>query len=159
MAKVTKTNAARILDKKGINYELLSYEVDEENLGAEHVAELLNIPLDHAFKTLVLRGDKTGILVACVAGNKEIHLKKLAALSKNKKVEMVPMKDILGLTGYIRGGVSPLGMKKEYPTFVDESMLSKEKIIVSAGQRGLQLYLQPQDLLQAVVCTVGEITE
>jgi len=159
MAKTTKTNAARILDKKGIAYELLSYEVDEQNLGAEHVAELLNIPLEQAFKTLVLRGDKTGILVACVAGDKEINLKKLAALSKNKKVEMVPMKDILGLTGYIRGGVSPLGMKKEYPTFVDESMLTKEKIIVSAGQRGLQLYLKPQDLLQSISCTVGEITE
>ncbi|MBR6756016.1 MAG: Cys-tRNA(Pro) deacylase [Peptococcaceae bacterium] len=159
MAKTTKTNAARILEKKGIAYELLSYEVDEQNLGAEHVAELLNIPLEQAFKTLVLRGDKTGILVACVAGDKEINLKKLAALSKNKKVEMVPMKDILGLTGYIRGGVSPLGMKKEYPTFVDESMLTKEKIIVSAGQRGLQLYLKPQDLLQSISCTVGEITE
>jgi len=159
MAKTTKTNAARILDKKGIAYELLSYEVDEQNLGAEHVAELLNIPLEQAFKTLVLRGDKTGILVACVAGDKEINLKKLAALSKNKKVEMVPMKDILGLTGYIRGGVSPLGMKKEYPTFVDESMLTKEKIIVSAGQGGLQLYLKPQNLLQSISGTLGEITE
>lgn len=157
MSKITKTNAARMLDKMKIPYELLTYTVDEENLGAEHVAEELNIPIENAYKTLVLRGETTGVLVACVPGHKEIHLKKLASLSKNKKVEMVPLKDILGLTGYIRGGVSPLGMKKVYPTFVDESVLHKDKIIVSAGQRGLQLYLKPQDLLQAITCTVGDI--
>lgn len=157
--KQSKTNAARILDRLKIPYELLTYEVDENNLGAENVASKLNISLKAAVKTLVARGDKTGILVACLAGDKEIDLKKLALLSHNKKVEMVHLKEILELTGYIRGGVSPLGMKKSYPIYFDESALKEEKIIVSAGQRGIQLYLLSEDLLKATEAVVGDISQ
>lgn len=157
--KQSKTNAARILDRLKIPYKLLTYEVDENNLGAENVASKLNIPLKAAVKTLVARGDKTGILVACLAGDKEIDLKKLALLSHNKKVEMVHLKEILELTGYIRGGVSPLGMKKSYPIYFDESALKEEKIIVSAGQRGIQLYLLSEDLLKATEAVVGDISQ
>lgn len=160
MTKAHKTNAARILDSLQIEYELLSYEVDENDLGAENVAAKCGIPLEQAVKTLVLEGDKNGILVACVPGSCEIDLKKLAKLSGNKKVEMVPMKNILSLTGYIRGGVSPLGMKKNYPTYVEEIILLYDDIICSAGQRGLQLHLNPQDLLSALEeYTVGDISE
>ena len=158
--KTHKTNAARILDAKGINYELLSYEVDENDLGAENVAQKCGIPLEQAVKTLVLEGDKNGILVACVPGNCEIDLKKLAKASGNKKVDMVHQKDILGLTGYIRGRVSPLGMKKSYPTYIEEIVFLYDDIICSAGQRGLQLHLNPNDLLSAVEnCTVADISE
>ena len=148
MAKVHKTNAARILDSHQIAYELISYEVDENDLGAENVAKKCHIPVEQSVKTLVLQGDKTGILVACVPGNCEIELKKLAKLSGNKKVEMVPMKNILALTGYIRGGVSPLGMKKKYPTFIDETAILFDRIYVSAGMRGMQIILRPDDLIQ-----------
>ena len=158
--KAHKTNAARILDALGIKYELLSYEVDENDLGAENVAKKCGISLEQAVKTLVLEGDKTGILAACVPGDCEIDLKKLAKLSGNKKVEMVPQKNILALTGYIRGGVSPLGMKKSYPTYIEELVFLYDDIICSAGQRGLQLHLNPQDLQKAVEkCTVGDISE
>ena len=160
MAKVHKTNAARILHSHQIAYELISYEVDENDLGAENVAKKCHIPLEQSVKTLVLQGDKTGILVACVPGNCEIELKKLAKLSGNKKVEMVPMKNILALTGYIRGGVSPLGMKKKYPTYVEEMITIYDDIICSAGERGLQLHLKPQDLLLAIEeYTIGDISE
>lgn len=160
MGKMHKTNAARILDSCGINYELLSYEVDENDLGAENVAKKCGIPLEQAVKTLVLEGDKNGILVACVPGSAEIDLKKLAKLSGNKKVEMVPQKNILALTGYIRGGVSPLGMKKSYPTYIEEIVFLYDDIICSAGQRGLQLHLNPEDLKTAIgECVVGDISE
>lgn len=160
MGKMHKTNAARILDSCGINYELLSYEVDENDLGAENVAKKCGIPLEQAVKTLVLEGDKNGILVACVPGSAEIDLKKLAKLSGNKKVEMVPQKNILALTGYIRGGVSPLGMKKSYPTYIEEIVFLYDDIICSAGQRGLQLHLNPEDLKNAIgECVVGDISE
>ena len=160
MAKVHKTNAARILDSHQIAYELISYEVDENDLGAENVAKKCPIPVEQSVKTLVLQGDKTGILVACVPGNCEIELKKLAKLSGNKKVEMVPMKNILALTGYIRGGVSPLGMKKKYPTYVEEIILLYDDIICSAGERGLQFHLNPQDLLKALEeYTIGDISD
>ena len=157
MKKTVKTNAARLLDKMNIQYELLTYDVDENDLGAENVCRKLNIPLDASVKTLVLRGDKTGVLVACVPGSSEIDLKKLAQLSDNKKVEMIHQKEIHGLTGYLRGGVSPLGMKKQYPTFLEESVLRQEKIIVSAGMRGLQLYLKACDLAQAIAPQIGAI--
>ena len=160
MAKVHKTNAARILDNHQITYELISYEVDENDLGAENVSAKCHMPLEQSVKTLVLQGDKTGILVACLPGNCELELKKLAKLSGNKKVEMVPMKNILPLTGYIRGGVSPLGMKKKYPTYVEEMITIYDDIICSAGERGLQLHLKPQDLLLAIEeYTIGDISE
>ena len=160
MAKVHKTNAARILDNHQIAYELISYEVDENDLGAENDSAKCHMPLEQSVKTLVLQGDKTGILVACVPGNCELELKKLAKLSGNKKVEMVPMKNILPLTGYIRGGVSPLGMKKKYPTYVEEMITIYDDIICSAGERGLQLHLKPQDLLLALEeYIIGDISE
>jgi len=160
MAKQQKTNAARILDSHQIKYELLSYEVDENDLGAENVAAKCGMPLEQAVKTLVLSGDKHNILVACVPGNYEINLKKLAKLSGNKKVEMLPMKDILATSGYIRGGVSPIGMKKNYPTYLEEIIFLYDDIICSAGQRGLQFHLNPQDLLKAIEnYTIGDISE
>lgn len=159
MKKAAKTNAARILDKLGIPYELLTYEVDENDLSAGNVSHKLNIPVDHSVKTLVARGDKTGVIIACLPGDQEINLKKLASLSQNKKVEMVPLKEVLALTGYIRGGVSPLGMKKRYPTFLEQSVMEKEHIICSAGQRGIQLYLTPEDLVKAVGCIIGPLAD
>ena len=157
MKKLPKTNAVRILDKKQVAYELLTYEVDETDLGAENVAAKCAMPLEQAVKTLVLRGDKQGVLVACVPGNSEIDLKKLAELSGNKKVEMVPMKEILNLTGYIRGGVSPIGMKKEYTTYMEEMIFLYDQVIMSAGQRGLQLKLNPYDLQKVLKFEIGDI--
>ena len=152
-----KTNAARILDKQSISYQIKEYTVDENDLSAENVAKKLGIPLPQVFKTLVARGDKTGVLVACIPGDGEVDLKLLAAISGNKKVEMVAMKEIQGLTGYIRGGVSPIGMKKLYPTFLDESALQFEFIMISAGQRGLQLMLSPSDLVVVVKAKASKL--
>lgn len=153
--KTKKTNAARILDKLKINYGLLEYEVDENNLDAVHVAKIAGIPPEKIFKTLCIRGDKTGVIFACLAGNMEVDLKSLARVSGNKKVEMVHLKEVLELTGYIRGGVSPLGAKKNYPVFIDEHIFSQEEISISAGQRGLQIILTPKDLIKATNATVG----
>ncbi|MBM7615633.1 Cys-tRNA(Pro) deacylase [Alkaliphilus hydrothermalis] len=153
-----KTNAARILDKHKIQYEMIEYEVDENDLSAENVANKLNMPLNQIFKTLVARGDKTGVLVACVPGGDELNLKSLANLSGNKKVEMVPLKEIQQLTGYIRGGCSPIGMKKNYPTFIDESALAFSQLTISAGMRGQQLSLAPEDLISVTKAQVGPIT-
>lgn len=155
--KTAKTNGARILDALGIGYELLTYEVDEANLGAENVCAKLGMSLDHSVKTLVLRGDKKGILVACMPGSGEIDLKKLAILSGNKKIEMVPVKEVLSLTGYIRGGVSPLGMKKNYPIFMEERLIEADQIIVSAGLRGVQLKMALKDLVGAISPTLGDL--
>ena len=157
MKKLIKTNAARILDQNRIEYELISYEVDENDLSAENVAAKCNMPVEQSVKTLVLRGDKTGIIVACIPGDAAVDLKKLADVSHNKKVEMVPMKEILSLTGYIRGGVSPLGMKKEYPIYMEEIVLLYDEIILSAGQRGLQLKLDPKLLLQVLPIQIADI--
>lgn len=154
-----KTNAARLLDSLGIPYELLEYEVDENDLSARHVAESTGQPIERIYKTLVAKGDKHGVLVACVPGARELDLKALAQASGNKKVEMVPMKDVLGLTGYIRGGCSPLGMKKAYPTYIDDSAEAFDYIIVSAGQRGLQLKLEPQALARAAEARFYPISE
>lgn len=150
-----KTNAARLLDSLSIPYTLQSYEVDEEDLSALHVAQVLGIPAEHIYKTLVARGDKTGVLVCCIPGPGELDLKALAQASGNKKADLVPLKELLALTGYIRGGCSPLGMKKLYPTYIDEAVLQQSEIMVSAGQRGLQLKLAAADLvavLKAKVC-------
>jgi Cys-tRNA(Pro)/Cys-tRNA(Cys) deacylase len=144
---MTKTNAARILDSAGIHYELVAYEVDEDDLSAIAVAAKLGQDVEQVFKTLVLRGDKSGIFVCIIPGAEELNLKKAAACSGNKSVAMVAVKEIMELTGYIRGGCSPVGMKKKYPTFIDETCSLFDKIYVSAGLRGLQLKIAPNDLI------------
>ncbi len=147
--EIKKTNAARLLDREKIAYELIPYLVDENNLGAEHVATSLNENIEQVFKTILLHGDKTGYLVGVVPGNLEVDLKAIAKISKNKKVEPIPVKDLLPLTGYIRGGCSPLGMKKKFPVFLHETALQFPFIFVSAGIRGLQLKIAPSDLVRA----------
>lgn len=142
-----KTIAARILDQAKIAYELREYEWDEDELDAVTVARKVDLPPEQVFKTLVVRGDKTGVLVACIPGNAELDLKQLASVTGNKKVEMVPVKEIQALTGYIRGGCSPLGMKKEYPFWLDETAEILDVISISAGQRGLQILLSGEDLI------------
>lgn len=142
-----KTNAARILDKEKIAYELISYDIDESDLSAQHVAHLLDQNIDQIFKTLVLKGDKTGYFVCLIPGSKELNLKHTALISGNKNCDLIPMKDLMGLTGYIRGGCSPIGMKKHFPTFIDKSCLNFEHIFISAGQRGLQIQITPSDLI------------
>lgn len=157
MTKIKKTNAAQILENLKIPYEIKTYEVDEEDLSAVHVAETAGIDISTVFKTLVTRGDKTGILMAVINGNDEINLKHLAKASGNKSVEMIALKELLPLTGYVRGGCSPLGAKKDYPVFLDSKALTHEKISISAGQRGMQLILSPQDLVKATKATVADL--
>ena len=158
MAKKTdKTNAARLLDKAGISYKLIPYEFDENDLAAQHVADSLGQDIARVFKTLVLHGDKTGHLVCVIPGNCEVDLKALAKASGNKKVEMIPMKDLLAVTGYIRGGCSPIGMKKRFPTYFHSTALDHETIFVSAGVRGLQIEMAPQALISFVGGTLAEV--
>ncbi len=147
--KIQKTNAVRILDRCGISYELLTYPVDESDLSAVHVAEVMGIPLERLYKTLVVRGDRTGIFMAVVPGGGELDLKAAAAASGNKRAEMVHLKEVFDLTGYVRGGCSPLGAKKAYPVYLDESALAHERICISAGRRGEQIELAPGDLVRA----------
>jgi len=154
---MTKTNAARILDKLGIKYDLLAYEVDETDLSAIAVADKLDQNVDQVFKTLVLQGDRSGIFVCVIPGAEELDLKKAAQISGNKSVAMVPVKEILNMTGYIRGGCSPVGMKKSYPTFVDESCILFDFIFVSAGIRGLQLKLSPDDLIKVTSAQICDL--
>ncbi|MCQ2607910.1 MAG: Cys-tRNA(Pro) deacylase [Bacteroidales bacterium] len=155
--KINKTNAARFLDKLKMSYELVPYEVDENDLGAEHIADQLNEPIEQVFKTLVLRGDKIGIFVCVIPGNLEVDLKLAAKISGNKNCDMIHLKELQPLTGYIRGGCSPLAMKKKYPVFFHKSALEQDIIYVSAGVRGLQIKIAPQDLITAAEATVGEI--
>ncbi len=152
-----KTNAVRHLDTLKIRYELLEYEVDEDDLSAETVAGKIGLQLEKVFKTLVVRGDKTGVLMACVPSVGELDLKALAAASGNKKVEMVPLKEVLPLTGYIRGGVSPIGAKKAYPVYLDRGALDHDSISISAGVRGCQIFINPKDLMKAA--NVAQTTE
>lgn len=154
-----KTNACRVLDTEKVAYTIHEYDWDEEALDAVTVAGKIGLPPSNIFKTLVLRGDKTGILMACVPGNKELDLKALAALSKNKKVELVSVKEIQGLTGYIRGGVSPLGVKKSYPLFLDSTIRECDPVSISAGKRGLQIFLNGQDLVKVSQGILGEISK
>ena len=147
---VPKTNAMRRLDAAGIPYEVLTYEVDENDLSGTHIAAQIGLPLDMVFKTLVAKGDKTGHLVFCIPVDREIDLRPAAALTGNKKIEMVHVKDLLGLTGYIRGGCSPIGMKKKFPTYFDATAAGHEKITVSAGVRGAQLLLDREALVKFV---------
>ena len=155
--KIEKTNAARLLDKAGISYKLIPYEFDENDLAAQHVADSLGQDIARVFKTLVLHGDRTGHIVCVVPGNAEVDLKALAKASGNKKVEMIAMKDLLGVTGYIRGGCSPIGMKKRFPTFFHTSALDFDTIYVSAGVRGLQLEINPSELIRFVSATTADV--
>jgi Cys-tRNA(Pro)/Cys-tRNA(Cys) deacylase len=154
---MTKTNAARILDAASVRYELREYEVDEDDLSAPRVAEKIGMPPEEVFKTLVARGDRNGVLMACIPANTELDLKALAAVSGNKKVELVAVKEVLPLTGYIRGGVSPIGAKKPYPFYLDETAILFDAISVSAGLRGCQLVLAPDDLVRITDATYGAI--
>jgi len=153
-----KTNSARILEAAGVRYELRQYEVDESDLSAPHVAQAIGMPPEQVFKTLVARGDRTGVLLACIPANSELDLKALAAASGNKKVELVAVKEVLGLTGYIRGGVSPVGTRKPYPLYLDETAELWDLISVSAGVRGLQMLLSPGDLVRLTSAHVAAIT-
>lgn len=146
--KINKTNAARLLDKAKINYELISYEVDETDLSAIHVARQLNEPIEQLFKTLVLHGDKSGYFVCVIPGGEELNLKLAAKVSGNKNCHMILMKDLLNVTGYIRGACSPIGMKKKYPTYIHSSCKDFDFIYISAGQRGLQIKIAPMDLIK-----------
>ena len=158
MAKKTeKTNAARLLDKAGISYKLIPYEFDENDLAAQHVAESLGQDIARVFKTLVLHGDRTGHIVCVIPGNGEVDLKALAKVSGNKKVEMIAMKDLLQVTGYIRGGCSPIGMKKKFPTYFHSTATDFETIYVSAGVRGLQVEIAPADLIGFTGASVAEV--
>ena len=156
---IEKTNAARLLDRAGIAYNLIPYEFDESDLAASHVAQSLGEPIERVFKTLVLHGDKNGYLVCVVPGNTEVDLKALAKASGNKKTEMIPMKDLLAVTGYIRGGCSPIGMKKKYPTYIHSTALGFDSIFISAGVRGLQLQRAPSELMSFTNATVGDFAE
>jgi Cys-tRNA(Pro)/Cys-tRNA(Cys) deacylase len=154
---MAKTNAARILDAASIRYELREYEVDEDDLSAPRVAEKIGMPSEQVFKTLVARGDRSGVLIACIPANTELDLKALAAASGNKKVELVAVKEVLPLTGYIRGGVSPIGVRKPYPFYLDETAILFDVMSVSAGVRGCQLVLAPDDLARITEATYGAI--
>ncbi|MFT4071867.1 MAG: Cys-tRNA(Pro) deacylase [Dysgonamonadaceae bacterium] len=154
MTKINKTNAARLLDKMNLSYHLIPYEVDEADLSAKHVAEQLGEDVRQVFKTLVLHGNKTGYFVCVIPGAEEVDLKLAAKYSGNKNCEMIPMKELLPITGYIRGACSPIGMKKHFPTFIDSSCLNCEKIYVSAGIRGIQIEISPRDLIQAAQANV-----
>lgn len=157
MSGINKTNAARLLDKAKIKYELVPYEVDENDLAATHIATQLGEDICQVFKTLVLKGDKTGHFVCVVPGDAEVDLKKAAKVSGNKKVDLIPMKELLPTTGYIRGGCSPVGMKKAFPTYFHSTCMDFDYIYVSAGVRGLQLKIAPADLVKYVRASVAEI--
>ncbi len=154
-----KTNAARFLDRLNIHYEIREYEVDESDLSAESVAEKVDLPIGQVFKTLVARGDRTGVFLACIPGGTELDLKEMAEVSGNKKVEMVPVKEVLPLTGYIRGGVSPIGTKKHYPTYLDESAFQYPFISISAGARGCQLLVDPKSLASVLEAKLVPISK
>jgi Cys-tRNA(Pro)/Cys-tRNA(Cys) deacylase len=154
-----KTNAVRVLDQLGIPYQLLTYDVDPDDLAAENTAAKVGIPADQLFKTLVIRGDRTGICLAVIPANMHLDLKAIAKLTQNRKVEPVPLKEVQPLTGYIRGGVTALACKKDYPVYVEETIELFAEIAVSGGMRGLLIQLAPADYLQAVRGTVGAIAQ
>ncbi len=152
-----KTNAARLLDSLGITYELREYEVDPDDLAAESVAAKIGLPPEQVFKTLVARGDRNGVCMAMIPANTELDLKALAAATGNKKIDLVPLKEVQPLTGYIRGGVTALGAKKDFPVVADETIELFEVISVSAGVRGTQLLISPADYLRATSAALAEI--
>lgn len=155
--KIEKTNAARLLDRAGIAYGLIPYEVDENDLAATHVAESLGEPIERVYKTLVLRGDRNGHFVCVVQGDREVDLKAAAKVSGNKSADLIPMKELLPTTGYIRGGCSPIGMKRRFPTFIDSSCAAFDYIYISAGVRGLQIRIAPDDLVRFVGAEVAQV--
>ncbi len=157
--KPTKTNAARLLDKAKRPYELIAYEVDETDLSAVHVAAQLGEPVEQVFKTLVLHGDRTGFFVCIIPGDAELDLKTVAKITGNKSCDMIPMKELLPTTGYIRGACSPIGMKKKFPTYIDESCRLFETIYVSAGLRGLQIKISPDELIAEIDAHVVGLVE
>ncbi len=153
-----KTNAMRLLDQAGISYQAMEYEVDENNLAGVHVAEQIGLPVEQVFKTLVAKGEKKGFMVFCLPVAEELNLKKVASIVGDKKIEMVHVKDLLGLTGYIRGGCSPIGMKKKFPTYVDETAILFDEITVSAGIRGCQLLVERKKLIEYLEATLCDLT-
>ena len=155
---MTKTNAMRLLDAAGIIYKTTEYEYDEADLSGTHAAQAIGMPVEQVFKTLVTRGDKTGIIVFCIPVCCELDLRKAAAVSGNKKIEMTHVKELLDLTGYLRGGCTPIGMKKQYPTFIDETVELFGEIAVSAGIRGQQIIIAPDVLIGHIKATKGDIT-
>lgn len=157
MAKAVKTNVMRLLDKAKIPYEAKEYPVDENDLSGSHAADLMGVDHGSMFKTLVLKGEKTGFLVCCIPVDGEVDLKKAAKAAGDKKVEMLPMKELLPTTGYIRGGCSPIGMKKRFPTYLDQSAMNYERIAVSAGMRGVQVILSPGDLGKYVDAKIADL--
>ncbi len=154
-----KTNAMRLLEQAGIEYNAIEYEVDESDLSGEHVASITGIPMEQVFKTLVAKGEKQGIMVFCIPVNTELNLKKAASVVKDKKIELVHVKDLLGLTGYIRGGCSPIGMKKKYPTYIDETAILYDLICISAGVRGCQIQINPDKLVEYIDGVYSDIAE
>ncbi len=157
--KIDKTNAMRILDRSKISYEIMTYTVDENDLSGEHAAAELGLPPEQVFKTLVLKGDKAGYLVAVIPVNATLDLKALARVSGNKSVEMIHVKDLFDLTGYIRGGCSPIGMKKAFPTYLHHSCSDFETIVFSAGQRGMQIVLPHADLIKVTGAELCDIIQ
>lgn len=151
---MTKTNVMRLLDAAGVHYRTAEYEYDESDLSGKHAAEQLDLPAEQVFKTLVARGDKTGPVVFCIPVLDELDLRRAAAVSGNKKVELIHLKELLPLTGYLRGGCSPIGMKKKFPTYIDETCILFDEIAVSAGARGKQIILSPDDLISYTAATV-----
>lgn len=158
-AKSKKTNAARLLDELGIEYELLHFDVDEADLSAERAADDVGMPYEQVYKTLVAKGDKTGIIEVCLPAGKELDFKALAAVSGNKSAALVPLKEVQPLTGYIRGGCSPIGGKKKYPVFIYEDATNHDRIAINAGDRGLLFVLSPQDLIRVTEATLGNIAK
>ena len=156
---MTKTNAMRLLQQAKIPFRTSEYEYDESDLNAMHVAEQTGIPAEQIFKTLVARGDKHGLCIFCIPACCELDLKKAAKISGNKKIELIHVRELLGLTGYIRGGCSPVGMKKPYPTYIEETAQLYDEIAVSAGTRGCQLLLNPQDLIDYCAMTPADLAE
>ncbi|MDE6042622.1 MAG: Cys-tRNA(Pro) deacylase [Muribaculaceae bacterium] len=159
MAKQSKTNASRLLEAAGVEFRLVPYTVDPDNLAADHVAAELGEDINCVFKTLVLKGERTGYFVCVVPGNREVDLKKAAKAAGDKKADLIPMKELLPVTGYIRGGCSPVGMKKAFPTFFHSTALDHEQIYVSAGVRGLQIEINPEALINYVGATVADIAQ
>ncbi len=159
MKKQVKTNAMRILDQAKIAYEVIEYEVDENDLSGTHIADCVGLPYEIVFKTILLHGDKSGYIVCCLPCDKEVGLKTVAGITGNKKVEPVHVKELLGITGYIRGGCSPVGMKKKFPTYFDVSAILHERITISAGVRGMQLLLSSSDIIKYTDAHTCELSE
>lgn len=154
----TKTNAMRILEQAGLSFRIETYAYDDEHLSGEHVAAQVSLPAEQIFKTLVVRGEKQGIMVFCIPVTEELDLKKAARAAGDKKIEMTHVRELLNLTGYIRGGCSPVGMKKKYPTWIDETAMLYEEIAVSGGARGIQVIINPEDLKNFVGAAYVDIT-